>query len=70
MTFINSLLGRSIAAGCLSAFIAISATAQEIRSIDKSVYDNIPFEMEQVKTVSFPDYKVNIKDFGMVAAWW
>ncbi len=67
MTFINSLLSRGIATGCLSVILALSAKAQEIRSIDKSVYDNVPFEMEQVKTVSFPDYKVNIKDFGAVA---
>lgn len=40
--------------------VGLPATAQ----ICKSVYENLPFEMQEVKQPSFPDYSVNIKDFG------
>ncbi len=32
-----------------------------------AVYENLPFEMPKVQQPSFPDYTVNIKDFGAVA---
>lgn len=36
-------------------------------SIDNSIYENLPFSMPQVIQPSFPDYTVNIKDFGAQA---
>ncbi|WP_089237405.1 glycoside hydrolase family 28 protein [Belliella buryatensis] len=54
--------------------VMVSCTApvgsQEIASglIDSnSIYDNVEFEMPKVKEASFPDFAVNIKDFGAVS---
>lgn len=47
----------------LLATAVLHATAQEYRSI----YKNLPFDMPQVVQPSFPDYNVNIKDFGAVS---
>ena len=42
-------------------------TTQCKSSIDNSIYENLPFSMPQVIQPSFPDYTVNIKDFGAQA---
>ncbi|MBQ8674063.1 MAG: glycoside hydrolase family 28 protein [Bacteroides sp.] len=34
---------------------------------ENSIYANLPFEMKRVERPSFPDYTVNITDFGAVA---
>ncbi len=38
--------------------------AQSFNLIDNSIYQNLPFNMPQVQQPSFPDYSVNILDFG------
>ena len=43
------------------------ASAQCVNRIDNSVYEGLPFDMAQVEQPSFPDYSVNIKDFGAIA---
>lgn len=35
--------------------------------IDEGVYEGLPFEMQQVEQPVFPEYSVNITDFGAVA---
>lgn len=35
--------------------------------IDEGVYESLPFEMQQVEQPVFPEYSVNITDFGAVA---
>lgn len=35
--------------------------------VDNRIYEGLPFEMPQVQQPLFPDYSVNIKDFGAVA---
>lgn len=35
--------------------------------IDEGVYEGLPFEMQQVEKPVFPEYSVNITDFGAVA---
>lgn len=35
--------------------------------IDKAIYDQLPFDMEEVQQPTFPDYSVTITDFGAVA---
>ncbi len=42
-----------------------SANASNNR-IDESIYSNLPFEMPKVEQPSFPDYEVNIKEFGAI----
>ena len=32
--------------------------------IDESIYENLPFNMPKVEQPAFPDYTVNIVDFG------
>lgn len=53
----------------LTAALALSAvTAFSVSAADYSkYYENLPKKIEQVSEVTFPDYKVNIKDFGGVA---
>lgn len=34
---------------------------------EETIYDGIEFSMPKVKTTSFPDYEVNITDFGAIA---
>lgn len=55
-----------------AAIVPLSCTQKQEASvcnkgIDTSVYEGLPFEMIQVEQPSFPDYSVNIKDFGAVA---
>lgn len=38
--------------------------AQPFTPIDNSIYSDLPFNMPQVKQPAFPDYTVNIADFG------
>ena len=41
-----------------------AAHAQCKNSIDESIYKELPFSMPKVEQPSFPDYTVNIVDFG------
>lgn len=55
-----------------AAIVPLSCTQKQEtpvcnKGIDTSVYEGLPFEMIQVEQPSFPDYSVNIKDFGAVA---
>lgn len=41
-----------------------AAYAQCGNHIDNSIYENLPFDMPQVEQPTFPEYSVNIVDFG------
>ncbi|NDV66898.1 glycoside hydrolase family 28 protein [Bacteroides sp. 224] len=42
-----------------------TATAQqETNAIDKSIYENLPFDMPKVEQPTFPNYEVNILNYG------
>ena len=43
--------------------IALTATAHE----SDKMYEGVPFDMPRVATPSFPDYRVDIRDFGAVS---
>lgn len=52
---------------CIPAIHGIGNTTgkqQEVLAIDDNFYKNLPFDMPKVEQPSFPDYKVNIRDFG------
>ena len=50
-------------ASCRTSSRTASATDYPI---DKSIYASLPFEMEEVQQPSFPDYSVDIRDYGAV----
>lgn len=52
-----------VAAICLSLFSACKSNAEYKY---KELYQNLPFEMPEVKAPVFPDKNVNLKDFGAV----
>ena len=55
------------AAAALIALLPVgNLSAQGKVTIDDSIYKNLPFSMPKVKQTSFPDYSVNIKDFGAI----
>lgn len=65
-TFVKKLL--VLASAIVPVACAQQAeTTQCKSSIDNSIYENLPFSMPQVIQPSFPDYTVNIKDFGAQA---
>lgn len=41
-----------------------TVNAQNGNYIDESIYENLPFNMPKVEHPAFPDYTVNIVDFG------
>lgn len=41
-----------------------TVNAQNGNYIDESIYENLPFNMPKVEQPAFPDYTVNIVDFG------
>lgn len=41
-----------------------TVNAQNGNYIDESIYENLPFDMPKVEQPAFPDYTVNIIDFG------
>lgn len=43
-----------------------STSAQENYPIDKNIYKHLPFEMEVVELPSFPNYSVDITQFGAI----
>ncbi len=51
---------------CLPLFYACTQaeSAKSENAIDDSIYENLPFEMPKVQQPAFPDYEVNISDFG------
>lgn len=56
---------RTLFAGlALSLFAAVQAAPS---SSYEKYYDGLPFEMAKVETPVFPDYSVNIRDFGAVS---
>ncbi len=57
---------RTLLMTLLSIVTCTSVMAQYRYTVDESVYEGLPFEMKRVETVSFPDYKVKITDFGAV----
>ena len=44
-----------------------TTSTQPTNCTDHSIYEGLPFDMPQVERPSFPDYTVNIKDFGAQA---
>ena len=47
--------------------ISKNSMTQNISPItEDNIYDDIEFSMPKVKTTSFPDYEVNIRDFGAI----
>ncbi len=46
----------------LTLFCASNGSAQNIN--EQTIYDGVEFNMPKVKTTNFPDYTVNISDFG------
>ena len=65
-TFVKKLLVL------VSVIVPVACTQQEETTqcksdIDNSIYENLPFNMPQVIQPSFPDYTVNIKNFGAKA---
>ena len=53
-------------AGTLLAATSCQMTPKmsEKECVTKNVYENVPFEMPEVLKPVFPDYQVNIRDFG------
>lgn len=43
---------------------SMQQTTCQKNGIDQDLYENLPFEMDEVKQPSFPDYQVNVVDFG------
>ena len=50
----------------LSVLIACTMTTVA-QTVDNAIYEGVPFDMPRVARPSFPDYKVNIRDFGAVS---
>ena len=50
----------------LSLLVACSLTTVA-QSVDNAIYEGVPFDMPRVARPTFPDYKVNIRDFGAVS---
>ena len=59
--------------GMLAMLVALltscshTASTQQTSRTENSIYEGLPFDMPQVEQPSFPDYSVNIKDFGAKA---
>lgn len=54
-----------LAATCLPLLSGTNSLhAQSGKAIDKSIYSNLPFVMEEVIQPTFPNYEVSIADFG------
>ncbi|MCR8666789.1 glycoside hydrolase family 28 protein [Aestuariibaculum sp. M13] len=52
---------------CLTLFCASLLKAQQANTItEQNIYNGIEFNMPKVKTTQFPDYSVNIANFGAV----
>lgn len=62
-TFIKKLVALIVFSLPLLA-IQHAVFAQNGSLIDESIYKNLPFDMPKVKQPSFPDYTVNILEFG------
>lgn len=59
---------RIISSVVVALGMAVSAYAQEMKSIPKEVYQDVPFPMAEVALPEFPDYRVSIADFGAVSS--
>ncbi len=60
---------KSLSAVLAISFLASCSSVKEQSSSEYEyayLYENLPFEMEQVQKPVFPNYEVNIKDFGGV----
>ena len=51
----------------LSLFMATCALTGIAQNENSGIYKDLPFEMPQVARPSFPDYRVDIRDFGAVS---
>lgn len=49
------------------AFVSNLNAQQSVLVNEETIYDGIEFSMPKVKTTSFPNYEVNITDFGAIA---
>lgn len=50
---------------CTLLFVSCTdCPRQKVVAIDDSIYENLPFDMPKVEQPSFPEYEVNILDFG------
>src|SRR5690606_7889683 len=62
-TFQAIILAIALLAGLIVPTKGFSQAAQEPVTID-NIYDGIEFDMPRVREAKFPDYAVNISDFG------
>ena len=61
----NTLIKRLLAlTACALPILAQTSLAQEKTCADDCVYKNLPFDMPKVERPVFPDYSVNILQFG------
>ena len=51
----------------LSVLLTAYAMTTAAQTNDNTIYEGVPFEMPRVARPSFPDYKVDIRDFGAVS---
>ena len=61
---IRKMFGRGVLAALMLSFFMSCSAAENGSYKYEYLYENLPFEMPRVQAPVFPDYSVNIKDFG------